>query len=264
MPSPFPGMDPYLEEPSTWLNVHHGLISQMQAMLNQSVGPDYYARVEERVYISSDGDPGRSQIIPDIRIGKSSRRNGKFGSVAERGGLQIAEPFVLTAPLDEEVHEARLEIIDRRNRGLVTVIEVISPSNKIDGSEGRKSFLKKRNDIVNSSVNWVEVDLLRTGLALIPQEVLSLGDYFIRAVCAKTRPRGKVWPIRLQERLPVVGIPLKKTDPDVALEMQQVLDTVYERAAYERTVDYRKPPEVALARKQAAWANRLLREKGMR
>lgn len=264
MSSPFPGMDPYLEDPALWPDVHHGLISETQAELNRCMGPGYYARVEERVYISDDDDPGRTVNVPDVRIGRSPRPNGQAAKSASLSGLQIAEPLLLDFHLDEEIHEARLEVLDRKNRRLVTVVEVISPTNKIAGSEGRKSFLKKRKEILGSLVNWVEIDLLRIGEPLIPREVLPLGDYFVHAACATSRPRGKVWPIRLQERLPVVGIPLKESDPDVALDLQQVLDTVYNRAAYDRTIDYRRPPEVPLTRKHAAWANRLLKDKGLR
>src|SRR5687768_5063842 len=99
MPSPFPGMDPCLEDPGLWRDVHHGLISEIQADLNRQLRPKYHVRVEDRVYVSDE---------------------------------------------DDEVHEPRLEVIDRHERRVVTVIEILSPANKVPGSRGRESYQQKR------------------------------------------------------------------------------------------------------------------------
>ena len=68
MPSPFPGMDPYLEEPGLWPDVHHELISETRALLNTILRPKYYVRIEQRVYISDEGDSGRLVMVPDLRM----------------------------------------------------------------------------------------------------------------------------------------------------------------------------------------------------
>ena len=77
MPSPFPGMDPYLESPVLWPDVHHGLISEIQSLLNQSLRPRYHVRVVERVYVSDENDPGRKVIIPDVNIINTGRPKGQ-------------------------------------------------------------------------------------------------------------------------------------------------------------------------------------------
>jgi hypothetical protein len=256
-------MDPYLENPELWPDVHHEIISVAREFLNEELGHNYYARIEERVYISGDDDPGRPFIIPDIRIGK---KKGK-GRAVERGKEvkpDVAEPMVVTTLLDNEIHEARIEIIDKKDRRLVAVIEVVSPSNKTAGSRGRESYQKKRVEIMNSPSHWVEIDLLRSGEPVIPRVLVSQGDYLVHVSRVEQRPKGLVWPILLTQRLPVVTIPLKSPDPDARLDLQRVLDTAYDRADYDRTVDYRKPPIVRLPRRYAEWANRLLKSKGLR
>jgi hypothetical protein len=257
-------MDPYLEDPDLWPDVHVGLISQIQADLNQRVGPKYYVRIEERVYIADEDDPSRDFIVPDVRIGKMRKEHPQPGSPAAVVDRDVVEPVVITTLLDEEIHEAFLKIIDKKTRRVVTVLEVVSPTNKVSGSSGRASYQKKRAEIMNSPTHWVEIDLHRTGQPLVPRVLLTLGDYFVHLSRADKRPKGYVWPIRLPDRLPVVAVPLNHPDPDVKLDLQLVLDTAYDRAAYYKTVDYRKPPVIRLPRKYVSWANRILKGKGYR
>lgn len=231
--------------------------------LNIAIGPKYYVRVEERVYITNEDDPGRSMLIPDLRIGERDER--KDASVPPQdAAVEMAEPVVITTLLDNEIHEPRLEVIDRETRHLVTVLEILSPSNKVAGSHGRASYQQKRREILESECHWVEMDFLRKGAAVFPRPVGRQGDYFVHVARADKRPKGFVWPILLPQRLPVVPIPLKGEDPDVKLDLQRVLDTVYDRSAYERIGDYRRPPEVPLPEQYEAWADQLLKSKNLR
>ena len=143
MPSPFPGMDPYLESPVIWPDVHHGLISGIQAVLNPSLRPRYVARVELRVYISDDDDPGREALVPDVRVERSPRRKGVRQAKTELAPA-VTEPLIVPTLMDEEIEEAFLKILHVESEELVTVIEVLSPTNKIRGSRGRASFMAKR------------------------------------------------------------------------------------------------------------------------
>lgn len=263
MQSPFPGMDPYLEDPSLWPDVHHGLISEMQAVLNRQLRPQYHVRVEERVYISDENDPGRKAIIPDLKIiemGFSDRPTTSFVETS----TAVAEPLILTTLIEDEIHEARLEVIDTNQQAVVTVIELLSPTNKINGSRGRASYEQKRSEVMNSSSHFVEIDLLREGDHLHTRELLPPAEYYVHVSRKDRRPKGYVWPIRLPQRLPLIGIPLKEGDPDAKLDLQEVLATAYERAAYDLQVNYRAEPRPRLAPEMAEWANVLLTSKGMR
>jgi len=259
MPSPFPGMDPYLEDPALWPDVHHGLISEMQAVLNRQVRPKYHVRVEERVYISDENDPGRKVIIPDLRVRSADSGGAPVLSESTESGTAVAEPVVLTTLIEDEIHEARLEVIDREQRSVVTVIDILSPTNKITGSRGRASYEQKRAEVMQSPSHFVEIDLLREGVSIQTRELLPKADYYVHVSKKEQRPKGIVWPILLPQRLPPIDVPLLAEDPDVKLDLQAVLNTAYERAAYDLEIDYRQAPDPSLPDEYREWADGLLK-----
>lgn len=264
MPSPFPGMDPYLENPGLRPDVHHGLISEIQAALNRALRPKYHVRVEERVYISDESDPGRSVIVPDIRIAARAGGEDTEFDRGSTGRCEVAEPMVLTTMIEEEIHEAYLEIIDRELRQIITVIEVLSPANKLAGSRGRASFEQKRKQVMNSPSHWVEIDLLREGLRLSTREGTPICEYLVHVSEVSRRGQGLVWPIRLAQRLPVVAIPLRPDDKPASLDLQSVLNSTYDRAAYDLALDYESDAIPPLPSKWAEWSHQLLVSKGLR
>jgi hypothetical protein len=257
-------MDPYLEAPWLWPDVHHGIISITQEMLARLLRPKYYVRVEERVYISDETDPGRKVIVPDVRVAERPSWEGRAVALPNAGGVAIAAPLEVTTLIDDEIHEARLEVIDRERRDVVTVIEVLSPTNKVAGSRGRASYLEKRQEVTESPSNLVEIDFLRGGEPIHVREDLPPHDYLVHASVRGRRPRGWVWPIRLQETLPVVAVPLRPDDPLAPLDLQAVLTTAYDRAGYDLSINYRDAPTPPLRGEAAGWADQLLREKGLR
>jgi Protein of unknown function (DUF4058) len=264
MPSPFPGMDPYLEKPFRWPDVHIELISEIRAALNRQLDSSYFAQIQERIYISTEDDPGRVELSPDVQVTSQTSEGRAPTPTGETGTVEIAEPLVLETLLDEEIHEPYLEIIDAESRKVVTVIEVLSPTNKFSRSQGLKSFRRKRNTIMKSRSHWVEIDLLRRGVSLELRKRIRPHEYFVHVSPVHLRTSGWVWPIRLSQRLPVVRIPLRRGDDDARLDLQAVLDTAYDRAGYGRVIDYTKEPIPSLKPPWAEWSDRWLREKGVR
>jgi hypothetical protein len=272
MPSPFPGMDPWLEAPHRWPGVHHGLIEEIRARLNQQLRPRYVATVEERVYISHEADPGRQLIrVPDVLVtrGRGPRRRPSGPKARPRGRQAVAEPVeiepveVLVDLLDDEVREARLVVTEVASRDAVAIIEVISPSNKVAGAEGRTSYLRKRQEVIAAPTHLVEIDLLRGGLPIIARDELDC-DYLVHVSRSQRRPKGLVWPIQLRQQLPVVGVPLRGKDPDAPIDLQAVLTSVFDRGAYDLLIDYAAPPEPPLSPDDTAWAAGLLGRTGRR
>lgn len=258
MPSPFPGMDPYLENPLIWTDLHHELISVIREQLNASLRPRYYSRVEERVYISDESDPGRRVIIPDVAIQPKNldqSLESPFDPTLVTGDLAVAEPLTATTMIDEEIREAYIVIVDVSGQQVITVIEVLSPTNKIVGSRGRASYQKKRQEVLQSDTHLVEIDLLRQGEPIYTGERLPPYDYIVHVSRHAMRPRGTLWPILLTQRLPVIQIPLRKDDADAQLDLKSVLDTAYDRAGYDLMIDYHRPPSIELDKKNANWAN---------
>jgi Protein of unknown function (DUF4058) len=264
MPSPFPGMDPYLEKPSLWPDVHHELISAIRAALNRQLRPLYHVRIQERVYISHDTDPGRDVLIPDVSLAIRAKAASRTLGSGASSGLEIAEPLIVTTLLDEEIRENYLEVIDDFNRQVVTVIEVLSPSNKVPGASGRKSFDEKRSEILQSSSHWVEIDLLREGVSLALRKRIPPHDYFVLVSPVSRRPESLVWAIGLSQRLPVVSIPLLPEHEQAPLDLQEVIGTAYDHAGYDSEIDYTAEPTPPLDHKWTEWAHRLLQEKGLR
>lgn len=267
MPSPFPGMDPYLENPGLWRDVHHNLITECQALLTAQLRPKYLVRIEERAYITDESEEWSRprQRVPDIEVlGRPGWEESRFTPEDAAQPSETSEPVVATTWFEEEVHEAYLKIVDRLSRDVVTVIELLSPANKAPGSPGRESFEAKRREVMNSPTHWVEIDLLRgERMVKVPGKV-GPHQYLVHVSRKELRPRGQLWGIRLAQRLPIIPIPLKAGDPDGRLDLQAALDSAYDRAGYDLELDYRQPPRPPLDEELAAWADELLKSRGLR
>ncbi len=255
-------MDPYLEDPRRWPDVHHRLISVTSDLLMLQLRPRYFVRIEERVYISDERDPGRQVIVPDLHV---LQRPGSFKTPApaSESGVQVAEPIVAVTMIRDQIRESRLQIIDGATRDVVTVIEVLSPANKVNGSRGRQSYEEKRDSVLDSPTHLVEIDLLRAGERVVPSPRAAF-NYILHVSRSENRPRGMLWPIRLAQRLPVIPIPLHADDQDVTLDLQAAIDTAYDGAAYDLEIDYQQQANPPLASEDADWADGILRAKNLR
>jgi Protein of unknown function (DUF4058) len=155
-----------------------------------------------------------------------------------------------------------VEIRDTANRQLVTAIELLSPSNK--RGDGRAEYLAKRRRILLSTAHLMEIDLLRQGQRPPMREVLPDAPYFVFLSRFENRPITDVFPITLHDPLPIVPVPLLTGDPDVPLDLQAALRTIYDLLGYDLAIDYLQPAEVPLPHEQDAWAHGLLRAAGLR
>jgi Protein of unknown function (DUF4058) len=260
----FPGMDPYLEDPQVWPGVHNRLVVYLADQLQPRLQPNYVAMVEERVYI--EGTP--RVYVPDVLIWQRPRPRPKESG--EGGGVAVLEPETDTPIMVRipalEVHESYVAIRDKRTgRQVVTVIELVSPSNKYAGP-GRDSYLAKQREVRASQANLVELDLLRTGphvLAVPEWAARGRGpyDYLVCVNRAKApRDEFELYPRGLRDRLPRVRIPLAGDDPDTVLDLQAVLAHTYDAGLYRELLSYDKPCVPPLAPEDQAWADSLIRE----
>ena len=268
MPSPFPGMDPYLEDPARWPDLHQSLITYIRDALQPQLRPRYHARMGERVYILE-----RPQVMyPDIVLVQRPLREkapayGEAAVQTTEVEVPLDAPFVLTLPPAEH-REPFVEIVHVAGDEVVTVIEVLSPANKTAGG-GHRLYRSRQQTILDSDVHLVEIDLLSKGMPTValPETGYSRLPPHRYLVCVRRAPeqyRYELYPIPLQSSLPRLRIPLREPDPDVGLDLQAVFNRCYDNGGYADLIDYRRPPPVDLSPEEAAWLDGLLKGKGLR
>lgn len=256
--NPFPGMNPWLER--SWPDVHTRLVGYISDALAPQLPPDLRVRAEEKIAVSSEGDTALYRA--DVAVSDPWRQGLPSAWSPEAGsspGVTVAEPELVS--LEPEV-ERWVEIRDRTGQ-LVTVVELLSPANK---NEGAAAYRRKQEDIVHSQVNLVEIDLLRTGrpvLRVEPGHRRPPGMWSYRVCVSRAALAGlaEVYNLPLPERLPAFRVPLRVTDRDIALDLQPLIDRVYELGAYWQT-DYTQTPGEPWSPEEAAWVAELLRPDG--
>lgn len=227
MPNPFPGMDPYLEGP-VWSSVQHSLAVGISWTLAPRLRPRYFVLPMERLV----------RVAPDP---------------IEVPGFE---------PQVEEINQPFVEVTEVESRDVVTVITVLSPSNK--RGPGAEEFIRFRQARLNSAAHYLEVDLLRIGLGFPTNESVLPAPYSVSLSRANRRPRVEVWQIALEDRLPVVPVPLTDGDVDVTLDLQSVLNANYETFSYDVATPHHGQPSVPLSGKEQAWADECLRKAGLK
>jgi hypothetical protein len=263
-------MDPYLE--SFWGDVHASLTIYARNQLRGQLPADLRVRVEEQVSVqiareeNGQTTQGR-RFYPDVRVVEHPQGAGERPS-GESSPAALAEPLII--PLEVESRTQRsLRIIDTRSGNrVVTAIEFLSPANKSE-PVGRTSYRRKQAELLEAHVSLVEIDLLREGQYVLaaPMHQLPLPyltPYRICVVRGDSPGQAEVYSVSLRERLPAIRIPLREQDADVRLDLQELIDKSYEDGGYGQDIDYRVDPQPLLQGEDAAWADALLREKGLR
>jgi hypothetical protein len=242
-------MNPYLEQTTVWHDFHKQFCPSAAESITSQVRPHYIVKIAEHVFIH--------ELCADARnlIGRgdvaSAQRPQPFPSVA--ASVATAPTQVRLPTIDSE-RLSFIEIRDRQSLRVVTVIELLSPANKLAGPD-RESYLSKRNEILSSGVHLVEIDLLRGHGARLPMIDLPACDYYVMVSRSEDRPHAGVWPIQLEDRLPVIPIPLSSPQESAELDLQSILHRIYDAAGYEDYI-YRGEPEPAL--KDVAWSRQFL------
>jgi len=271
MPSPFPGFDPYLEDERFWHDFHERFIVYAAEELSKIVPSRYRIRIDERATVIAWGGEPKKVLEPDIFLVERRKPVTATTSthspvaVASKSKQQPDPAIIVEALIDEEMGESFIAIVDRVGQKLVTVIELLSPTNKQHG-ERRSQYLEKQRAYLESRVNLVEIDLLRQGEHTVaaPKFVLEgfKPFYGLVSVWRASLPyRFEVYPVKLSERLPRIAIPLLPEDEDAVLDLQSVFDRCYDTAGYAFDIDYTQPPSVPLTSEERIWVERLLAEK---
>ena len=254
MPSPFPGMDPWLEDPAIWPGVHSLLITytveHLQPLL-RSCG--YYASADERVWIE---DSAR-WISPDVAV-----KRGPPAPAANSQTVALEADTPVRVRADEaEVRQPYFSIYENDSNLIVTSVEYLSPANKVR-SPGRRLYLKKQREIRDAGINLLEIDLLRAGRHTVAAPELAIESLrpwnYLACVWRPDDSDYEVYPLSLRDRLPRIRVPLKPGDADIVLDLQAVFNRAYDVGAFDARIRYTEPPRPLLAKDDMAWATELL------
>ncbi len=258
MPSPFPGMDPYLEDAELWPEFHDRLLVAIADDLGPKLRPRYRVAIEKRVY---------QDVVTNLSIGRPGvallRRAGRAQEevpTAARGGI---EPVTVELPMPEAVRERFLEVRAVGTGEVVTVIEVISPGNKRSG-KGRQVYEAKRLKILGSQTHLVEIDLIRSFGPLPLQRGGTETLYRILFSRAEERPKAALYGFNLADAVPPFPLPLSTHEPDIWVDLKALIDAVYDRASYDLAIDYRQGLRPPLGDADTAWVEQLLQAQGLR
>ena len=254
MPSPFPGMDPYLEAPGFWPGFHTSMLSAIRAALTPQLPPGFFAELEQHVWFREE-EPrsGVRHVKPDVYVTEGQPPPGRK-KPGVKGALVLTEPTArVTLPaVVREIGQHTVRIRDARNRRVVTAIELLSPSNKEPGMD-RDRYLMKRNEFVANGTSLVEIDLLRHGHR-VPVGPVPDGDYYVYVTEEAFYDRVNLWVATVREPLPTVPVPLPNPHPPIALALRACVDRVYEEANYGPQIDYAAATDPPLRKGDAEWA----------
>jgi Protein of unknown function (DUF4058) len=261
MPSPFPGMNPYLEHPSLWSGVHHRLITSIANDLAPQIRPKYIVAIEERVYQIS-GEESLLIGVPDVLV----QRSQSTTKTIESGVAVVTpttNPIEAIIPLPEILTEGYLEIRSVETGEVITAIEIFSPKNKLS-AVGRLQYETKRQSILGSCTHLVEIDLLRQGkpMPILNPKVES--DYRILVSRSDTRPKAELYAFNLSDKIPQFPLPLHSEDTEPLVDLQRLVHEIYDQGGYDLRLDYSREPIPTLSRTDVAWVDSVLREQGLR
>ncbi|MGB3294779.1 MAG: DUF4058 family protein [Phormidesmis sp.] len=257
MPSPFPGMDPYLENPQLWPEVHSRLIVAIADTLAPSLHPKYYAAIEKRTYLDTLED-SILVGIPDVSVADKNE-DKPASKQSNPSTATLSQPEVVTLPIPEEVTERYLEIRDTETAAVITAIEILSPKNKRPG-EGRTAYVRKRQRVLATQTHFIEIDLLRNHTAM-PVGTQTQTDYRILVSRSDTRPKAELYRFNIQNLIPRFALPLNLDDLEPTLDLKTISDEIYDRAGYSFRIDYQKPAQPALSLEDQQWATRVVNAK---
>jgi hypothetical protein len=247
-------MDPYLENSDLWLGFHNQLIAAIAGELSPRLRPRYYVAVEGRTFWDNTGDlkfAGR----PDISIARSTARE----TTAEYIVTPHAQVVPVTLPIPDEITETYLEIRAVGEDRVITVLEILSPTNKRRG-RGREMYEEKRDLVLTTRTHLVEIDLLRGGEPMRMNQNGSRSHYRILISRAPKRPRADLYPFNVQQPIPDFDLPLQRDDAEPRVELNRILHELYDRAGYDLRINYKTDPEPPLDGDDAIWLDNLLRE----
>jgi hypothetical protein len=251
MPSPFPGMDPFIES-QRWEPFHSAFIPVVQELLVPQLRPRYLVDIQKYTFLIDEYEAPAGHVGPDVSVVESGQRRPS----PEMRSVATLEPHLLTVAMPLEFEQKFLVIRSKEGREVVAVLELLSPWNK--SQWGQPEYLQKRTKYFKSAAHVIEIDLLHGGERLLMNEPLPPGDYFAFVARSGRRPMVEVYAWSLRDQLPTIPIPLREQDSDAALNLQLAMTLTYDRGGYDYALDYGNNVEPPLSDEERGWVNEQL------
>lgn len=248
--SPFPGMDPYLEG-YLWPDVHSALAHKIRQQLAPQIQPKYVARLEISVIEDYSPEAEIGIMYPDVEVIKVSASR----PLPLSGGIEGLETTPrITASLTIPIPQVRLTTVTIRDVAqnlLITSIEILSPVNKREPNLSH--YRQKRERLRTAQVHLLEIDLLRRGARAWRHPRLPDVPYLVLLTRTQTSAV-EAWPLKLQDTLPTLPVPLRSPDPEAVLDLSAALRAIYDEALYHLSIDYTQdPPPPPFPPEDMAW-----------
>jgi hypothetical protein len=249
MASPFPGIDPYIESQGSWPDFHIRFMNYLCESIADRLPENYYAHMEERLTLVELTADDFQSMRPDLTI---VQRVPSQPASQESGAALALEPVTVPVAILDEIREVYIEIRRLRERTLVAAVELLSPGNKSE--PGRGEYLAKRNALLRQPVHLVELDFLVGGRRLPMRRPLPPGDFYALVARGDRRPDCDVYAWTIHQPSPTIRLPLLAPDPEITVNLADVLANAYNKGRYDRSIDYSAPLTVPLAPEDRAWA----------
>ncbi|WP_413160726.1 DUF4058 family protein [Capilliphycus salinus ALCB114379] len=257
MLSPFPGINPYLEQ--FWSGVHHRLITAIANFVAPQIRPKYIVAVEERVY-QTVGESSVLVGIPDVSV---AHLNGVKTPIDLTSVSSSKQPITVLVPQTERLTESYLEIRRVGTEEVITAIEILSPINKQPG-KSRQQYEAKRQKILDSLTHFVEIDLLRQGQPMLVYGEEIKSDYRILISRSNSRPQADLYAFNLRDELPKIPLPLQLEDSEPMINLGEILQEIYTQGGFDLRIDYSREPVPPLTEENAVWLDSQLRDRQLR
>jgi Protein of unknown function (DUF4058) len=255
MKCPFPGMDPFLESPAVWADFHNSFMTYLREAIAARLPDRYDARLEEQIRIVDVPPPDSGGYRPDLAVTRVTDWSPQ--SETSVGAVAVLDPTAVVPigePILEEVRELRIDIYRWPGSELITTIELLSPWNK--AGDGYSDFVRKRRAMLNSHVNWVEIDLLVGGARVPLGGPTPASDYRVVVIRATANPSAEVYAWNVRQPIRSVPIPLRQPDLSIPISLSEVFTMTYERGRLDKALR-RMPagaPAAPLSEEDRSWA----------
>jgi hypothetical protein len=259
MPTPFPGIDPYLEAQGYGEGFHLGFTTYCCDTLNELLPESYVAVLREYPHRVDLTPREAKQILGDAAILGEERKAVPGGARAKPSGKTLTrEPVTIPLPrMTMEVRDVWIQILHLPKQTPIAIIELLSPTKKV--GVGSAEYRRRRRQTIRQTVHLVELDFLLGGQRLPMDRPLPRGDYYALVARAERRPDCDVYAWTIRDPLPSIPIPLLAPDPDVLLDLAAVFATAYQRGRYPRLIDYSAPLTMVRKSEDRAWAEGMAR-----